>query len=110
MRIGKLRTPVTIQKQVGNVADFGLSTNRWEDFETTWASVSPLNGQDQTVALQIDPTLTHRVMLRANPSRRIKPSMRVLVDDRTLEIKTVLTVDERGAELSLLCVERLENA
>lgn len=73
---------------------------------TYWASVEPLNGREGIVARQLRADVTH--MVKMFNVGAIKPKDRFTYKNRTLEVSSVLNVDELdvpSAELNIVCIE-----
>lgn len=112
MQAGRLRTRVTIQKEVVTRDTFGAEVNPWVAVATVWASVLPagrgnrgetfLPTADQMVAMN-----THRVRVRRRVG--ISPKMRLVWGERVLAIESIEDPTGRGAELVLLCTEIVES-
>lgn len=99
IRGGVLRKVVTIQQpyMVGSV-------QKWQTFMSgVRASISPIPGTE--VARQEEPTnvVMSNVAIRYRPG--LKAKMRILFGTRTLEINSVINVEELNRELNLVCRE-----
>jgi SPP1 family predicted phage head-tail adaptor len=95
---------VTIQKKPTTVArdTFGEEVVAWQHLATAWAQVETLSGAESIELSRAGATLTHRVTMRYQ--RNIAPEMRVVWEDRTLEIHAVVP-DARKREMALECSE-----
>lgn len=105
MKIGKLRHRVTLQEYVTARDSFGAEIPTWVDVATVWASVSPISGKEYFAAHQINAEVSTKITMRFRPG--ITPKMRVLFNNRCFEILSVLSFEERGIELALMCKERV---
>jgi SPP1 family predicted phage head-tail adaptor len=104
MRAGKLRQRVTIQSQTTARDDFGGETVTWSDVATVWASIEPLNGREYMAAQQLQTAVTTRIRVRYIDG--VTAAMRVKADDVAYDIQSVINPNDRGAELTLMCIER----
>ncbi|NSW92316.1 MAG: phage head closure protein [Firmicutes bacterium] len=103
MRAGLLRRKVAIQKLV-EVKDplSGELKKDWADFATVWGSIEDLAGREFFDAQQVNSEITTRVKIRYR--KDIKATMRIICDDRVLEIAAPpIDPDGRKRELYLLC-------
>lgn len=103
MNIGKLRHRITLQKQVNTVNDYGAAVTTWKNVATVWADVRPLSGHEYFSAQQVQSEVTTQIWLRYLDG--IMPTMRVKLGKRTLEIVSVLNMQERNVSLQLMCKE-----
>ena len=105
MQAGKLRHRVKLMANDGQTQDStGQPVSKWVIESVLWAEVRPLQGTELYRAQQVQPELTHAV--RTRYTARLTPAKRIqLGTDRTLEILSVLNLDERGAEMEALCKE-----
>lgn len=71
-----------------------------------WAAVEPLSGREGLIAVQQRADVTHKVTMRNVGN--IKPTDRLIYKTRILEITSVLNQGELGAELTLICLEKVE--
>jgi SPP1 family predicted phage head-tail adaptor len=100
---GKLRKQVSIEG-VTRIPDGGggyIET----PIETPliWASVEPLSGREQLIAMQTGMLRPYRFQLRYLPDT--SSMLRVKYDGRTFDVKSVVDPDERHRELVLLAEE-----
>lgn len=108
MRAGKLYHRVTIQQDAGTTQDAqGHVTPSWSTLATRWASVQPLSGRELWQARQLQPDITHRVILRYDPSiATFSAKMRIVHDGRNLyPVEPPRNMDERKIQLEVLCRE-----
>ena len=104
MRSGSLRHYVTIQKvTVTQDSDTGEPSESWSTLAQVWAAVEPLSGREFMNAQQVESQITHRVRIRARDD--VTPDMRISHDSRTLNIESVINIEERDRELHLMCTE-----
>lgn len=95
IRAGTLSRPITIQQNVNG---------KWVAFaKGVRADVKPGAGAETAVQLGPTNTLTSEVRIRYRPG--VLAKMRVLLRGRSLEIISVVNVDEDDRELVLTCRE-----
>jgi SPP1 family predicted phage head-tail adaptor len=110
MQAGKLRHPVTIQSSAVTQSSTGAMTTTWSDFATgIWAAIEPIMGRELFSAQQVQSNLTTRIRIRHLAG--VHEKMRVKYVDRDsvtnyYDIEAVIPVNERGAEIHLMCIRR----
>lgn len=108
MRIGKYRTPCTIQTRTDTQDGTGAPIPAWSTFAANWwADIfeGTMIGKEAIQAGQVNPTLP--VTIKGRYISGVTALMRVTYGSRTFEIMNVINVHERNLELELTCVERL---
>lgn len=108
MRIGLLRSRVTLQKRVPSTDGEGSSSDGWVTVGTIWAAVQSTAGVEVLEAAQPEARITHEVTIRyrSDLAPPLGHQARLLLGNRTLDISTAMDPDERRREMDLLCVER----
>lgn len=108
MKAGSLRHRVTIQSRSMGQDDYGQPLNTWQDITSVWADIEDLSGREWFQGQQIPSSqVSVRVTIRYRPD--IKPDMRLLVENRVLDIKAVLDPTGRRQNLQLMCQEVIPN-
>jgi SPP1 family predicted phage head-tail adaptor len=107
MKAGKLRHRVEIYKPTFVKDDIGNHIPTWVKVAEAWAAIEPLKGDERWAAAYAQATTTHRVTMRP-PGIAVHPSNRLVFNGRIFEIEAVLDIEERGRELQLMCVEKVE--
>ncbi len=107
MRTGKLRHFVEIHAFTVVEDDIGNQIETWAKVAEAWAAIEPLKGDERWAAAYAQATTTHRVTMRP-PGVNVHPSNRLVFNGRVFEIEAVLDIEERGRELQLMCVEKVE--
>ena len=106
MRAGMLRHVVTLIETGGEPAM--TDTGDWTAAKTNHgdhrARVEPLSGRDLEIARQTQPNADVRVTMRW-PGVRVGPGWELTFEGRTLYVRHVQDVDERGRMLVMLCGE-----
>jgi SPP1 family predicted phage head-tail adaptor len=106
MRAGRMDKRVEIQQPVSVPDGAGGQTVTWTTFDTIWASIEPLQGQEYIAAQQMQTAVTHRLRIRYLEG--ITAAMRVKFGARVFQIQSILNYNERNAEMQLMCVEQTE--
>lgn len=104
---GTLRHVVTLEEKSSALDSWSEDAGTWSTVATLRAFVEPLAGREAEAARQIRADLTHRVVVRSIPGRKITPADRLKFEGRTLEIVEARDVAERGREVVLLCTEKV---
>ena len=104
MDYSRLRHRVTFQKPSGiKKNSMGEDVPVYVDFATVWAAVEPLRGREYHEAQKIRAETTYRVTVRYLAD--VSPDMRIVHRNKTLEIQSVLNIDERNVEMQIVCSE-----
>ena len=103
IRAGQLRHQIELQSPTDVEDGEGGVTQTWATFARRMAAIEPLRGRELIEARQVAANVTHQVRLRYEPG--VTPRCRVLFGDRILNIDSVIDLEERHIELSLLCKE-----
>jgi SPP1 family predicted phage head-tail adaptor len=107
MRAGQLRQQVTIQSSTQAQASTGALTTTWSDFATgIWAAVEPISGREFFGSQQVQSSVSTRIRIRHLAG--VTEKMRVKHVDRDAitnyyDIEAVVPINERGAEIHLMC-------
>jgi len=104
--LSELQHVVEIQVESTAGDGGGGQTDPWASpviVATVRARVEPLRGNERLHAMQIEATLTHRVTIRHRPD--VTAKMRLKFDNRFLNIRAVIDVQERGRFSHLMCEE-----
>jgi SPP1 family predicted phage head-tail adaptor len=107
MRGGKLRRVVTIQQPTVAQTVTGNPRPSWANLTgavNIYAQIEENTGREQIVAGQVNPQ--RPVTLRIRYIAGITAQMRVIFGARTLQIASVVNINERDRELELTCLER----
>ena len=106
MRTGSLRHYVEIHALTIIEDDIGNQTEEWAKVAEVWAAVEPVSGKEYWAAAAAQAEATIKVTMRA-PGVEVGPSNRIIFDGRTLEVESVINVEERNRELQLMCKEKV---
>ncbi len=115
MRAGTLNRRVVIQEK-GTVtkSTFGEEEITWSLVVSCWANIQPLRGREFLEARQVQAEVSHRIRIRRQGTKEIRPEMRAVYTDpvygqRVFEILSVVNVAERNREVELICTEKVVN-
>lgn len=109
MRIGKLRTKVEFQRRslVQNPLNGELQPE-YATFETCFADVRGIRGKEALEGTnKLNGEVSHRIYARAHSGFAPKPEDRVVFQNKTIELTSVVNVDERGHYYEILGYEDL---
>lgn len=94
LEIGKLDRLITIQELTqGKGTRYGEPTETWTDWATVWANVYSGGGREFEAARQITAELDTQFQIRWLSG--LKPTMRILYEDRVYEILRIQEVNRR---------------
>jgi len=100
---GQLKRKIIIQTATKVQDDFGEETETWANTATMWASIQPVSGSEGITGNQINPEVTHKIMMRYRAG--VTPANRVLYGTRVFDINVVRNIFEENRWLELLCRE-----
>lgn len=107
IQAGRLRTPVTIQQNVGTKDSRGQQQESWQTFATVRAEVEPSDPRrsvERGAAAQVLAEQWYTIKARWRDG--VRPKMRALMDGHTLDINAVIDPDRRRHAMILHCLER----
>lgn len=105
--VGSLRNKIVIQRPVVTGKNsLNEDVTEYQTFITAMANVQPLQGQENFSAKQTKIETIYRVTLRYVSG--VTQEMRVLYNNRVLEIDAVINVNEENRELQIFCIDRGE--
>ena len=103
MCAGLMRNRVQLQRRIKVPDGGGGYTHVWETFAVVWAYIKPLSGNESLVAMQLEASVTHDVIMRHRPD--LAPEDRVVYKTRAFHIRSVINIEERNRWLQLRCEE-----
>ncbi len=103
MNAGKLINRIMFKKPTEVQAGSGGTTATYSTLASCWASIEDLSGKELIQAGQMGAIGTVRVRCRYVPG--VTNECRIVAGNRTLEIFHVNNVENRNAELEMLCRE-----
>ena len=106
MRPGTLRHRVQLQSVSETPATSGEMTQTWSTFATVWANVTPTGMSELVRGDKVVAARSMQVTIRySSDVAELSPKDRIRYGDRVLQIESVLNVEERNEELTILCSE-----
>lgn len=105
MEAGRLRKRIVIREKHVTQNEYGAEVPTMVEFATLWGAVEPLVGREYLEAKQVQADVSHKVKCRYLAG--VKPSMEVTLGDRIFTIDSVINIQERGAEMVLMCREKI---
>lgn len=102
--VGRLNKRITFLTFQDGLDEMGQDTKRKVPFCSVWATVKPLRGREQEEAGRIQPQTAYTVTIRYR--KGITPDMLIRYAGKTLEIESVIDVEEAHYMLELQCVEK----
>lgn len=103
MRAGRLRHRVKLQQPLGGHNTFGEPMRYFEEVATVWGAVEPLRGREMEQMERAGAEETTRIVIRHYDG--VQPHWRVVWNDHTYNIVSVVRVEERQREIQLMCRE-----
>lgn len=104
MQIGKLRHRIVIEDLTeGRDAQGGIDRS-YPTLTTVWGNVRPLRGRELFNAQQVKDQVTHEITIRFQSV--VTAVMRLQHRSRTFNILSVVDVDERLRQTTILAEER----
>jgi SPP1 family predicted phage head-tail adaptor len=101
----ELRHRVIIQENTGTVNDgAGNQVPLWELVASVPAKVTPVSGNEITLAEKRTQEITHIVKIRYRPNMR-KDKHRIIFNGRVMRIQYIINKDELNIQLNLQCKE-----
>lgn len=101
MRSGWLRHRVTIQEKVVTRDAYGEEDFKWKDSVTVWASVEPARGRE-FLQLQVE-QVTYDTLIRMRYGTAVSPKNRIRWNSQSYDVRSVVSVLEKGKELEVRC-------
>jgi SPP1 family predicted phage head-tail adaptor len=94
MQIGRMDRRITIQKLIqGQGSTYGEPTKDWVDWATVWANKYQGGGREFEAARQINAEIDTQFQIHW--MKGLKPTMRILHDNRTYHIYRIEEVQRR---------------
>jgi len=104
VKAGRLRHKVTFHQYFETQDTTGHAIKTYTPLATRSVSIEPLSGRELEVARQVNAEITHKVEMRYLAN--LSPRLRFLFGSRVFEILSILNIEEKKKQLTLLCVER----
>lgn len=106
MRAGQHKKPIVIQKPVMTQDVYNQPIPSWETYLETWAMVKPMTGREYFLAQQISSEVMFKFTIRYHDG--ITTKMRILYNNRTFNIKSVLNLNESDRVIDIMALEEVE--
>jgi SPP1 family predicted phage head-tail adaptor len=103
MNPGKLNKRITLQSYQSIKDDEGIVSKQWVNLMTVYASVEPLSGREywQAAATQSENTVKFLIRYKQN----ITSDLRLIYNNKSYDVKSVIDPNEAHKELILMCAE-----
>jgi SPP1 family predicted phage head-tail adaptor len=104
--IGSRRELVRLQRP--STSDDGMGgqgPGAWTDVAQPWANVTPLDDRSREMLAANQITALHAYHVDIRYRTGVRPTMRLLWRDKTLQIQSLADDDQRRRRLILLCTE-----
>jgi len=103
--IGTLRHPIEIHADTTTQTATGEITHTWASIGTDWASIRTLSVRELQASAQIYGEASHEIRVRYRSDITVDRTRRIVLGSRTFEVNGVDNIEQRNAELRLLCKE-----
>ncbi len=103
MGAGKYNQRVTFQASTRTKDAAGSLVDIWANVATVWGSVKTITGRERWASEHTAHNYDVALLIRYRTD--LTESMRTLYNGRTLEVATLIDVDDRRRELAVLCKE-----
>ena len=103
MRAGRRRHLVQFQRATETSDAYGEMTQTWATIATDWCAVEPLRGNEKFAAMQVQTDIDTRIIAKWHSAlSTLTTKDRVLFGAIIYDIKEVLNIDQRNAELHIM--------
>jgi len=100
---GDLRHRITIQTHTETRDAIGGVVKTWISSSKRWGSIRPLSGQELVSAKQVDPKVSHKIVIRYQEG--LTTDQRLLNNSRVFNISSILNIQERDKLMVILAKE-----
>lgn len=102
--ISRLKHRLILQQEVQTDDGQGGYGRGWQDVAELWAEITPLSARAEAlVSAQLQASVTHRIVLRYRSG--VTAGMRLLFENRALNIRSVINRHEADEVLEILAEE-----
>jgi SPP1 family predicted phage head-tail adaptor len=101
--IGEFRERISLQQEVRLGDGGGGAVLNWEEVAELWAAVEPMNGRENIQGEKVSGTQLYRVRFRCE--EYVRTAMRIVWQERALNIRSIRHVDARGRLLEIIAEE-----
>jgi SPP1 family predicted phage head-tail adaptor len=103
MEAGKLNKRITIQQQSTTQDSYGEAVNTWTTFATVWAAINPIIGKEFFASDIVNSKVTTKIRIRYLSG--LLPKMRAVYGSKNYDIKAIMNIAEKNAQMLLMCEE-----
>ena len=107
MLIGPMKHRVEIQSATQTQDDLGAVSYAWATDRKPWASIEPLQGDERMQVQQVKSSVSHKIVMRYDPTFVLTSEHRILYGTRVFEIDSVMNLKEQNETWVCYCVEHL---
>lgn len=108
MRAGRLRHRLELQQAETVQDEFGQPIKTWVTRKTVWGAIEPLSGKEYFSQSAMQNEAKVRIVIRSHPD--IDSDWRILARGKTYAIESVLNLDERDRQMTIMCLEGVKTA
>jgi SPP1 family predicted phage head-tail adaptor len=94
VRIGMLRHLVQLQEKAKTPDGGGGNAVTWNTYASVWGRMEPKSGTEPLEAGRLQAQITHELTIRHHPT--VSTEHRVLFQNRAMQIRSILDMEERG--------------
>lgn len=108
MLIGPKNRRITFEESVQRADDLGDTVNEWVHYETAWASIEPLRGEERYEAQRVQGSISHKIRVRHSPRlAALTGKHRAVYEGRIFDlVGPPGDLQAKHRELEVLAVER----
>lgn len=99
----RLQQRVTLQREIQTEDGTGGYIRSWQDVADLWAEIIPITGKEKWIAMQIQSSVTHRMLIRYRAD--IDASQRLVLNQRIFHIRSIANAGANNDILELLVEE-----
>jgi len=103
MKAEKLNKRITIQLKTISQDDELAVIETWSDLISVWAAVIPTNGKEFYRLSSINSEIESAFIIRFDSNCKITPHHRLIFNDNTFEIISVINENEQNRWMTLTC-------
>lgn len=100
MKIGALRSRVTLQQKTRTSDGIGGATVSWTDVATVWANVKPVSSKEKYQAERLSKNASHAITIRHRAD--VNEQFRVLHNSKTFAVDGYVTDEEDKEKYTIL--------
>lgn len=101
---GTLRHRITIEAQSNTAySDLGQPVENFTTQATVWADIQPVSGREAYFARQVQPDVTHKILIRGGQT--VTPKHRLVHESRYFHVLSVTRENERDFYTTIMAKE-----